>query len=285
MENQIEKTKLTPGVIASYIVLAVMSFIWLLPLAWLLMSSFREEPGAYTTYLIPKNWTLANYTTLFTETSQFNYPRWYMNTFMIAICSCIISTIFVIAVSYTFSRLHFRTRGLMMNIILVLGMFPGFMSMIAIYHILKAIGIEHPHVALIMVYSGSAGMGYYIFRGFIDTIPRTLDEAAWLDGANKFQVMYKIIMPMSKPIIIYTILTSFMAPWVDFIFASVIIKDRYDDFTIAVGLYRMTERELMYQWFTRFCAGAVLIAIPITLLFIKMQNFYVEGVTGGAVKG
>ena len=268
-----------------YILLSVLCFIWILPLAWLLLTSFRGEGGAYTSYILPKTYTLSNYTRLFTETQQFNYPRWFLNTLFVAIGSCALSTLYILMISHAFSRLRFKTKTVAMNVILVLGMFPGFMSMIAVYHILKAFGLTQSLLSLILVYSGGAGMGYYIVKGFFDTIPRTLDEAASIDGATRGQIMWKIILPLSKPIITYTILTSFLAPWGDFIFASVIMKDNYQNYTIAVGLYRMLERESVNAYFTRFCAGAVMIALPITLLFIKMQKYYVEGVTGGSVKG
>ena len=172
-----------------------------------------------------------------------------------------------------------------MNVILILGLFPGFMSMIAIYHILKSVGLDQSLVALVLVYSSGAMMGYYIAKGFFDTIPKSIDEAALIDGATKNQVFWHIIMPMSKPIVVYTILTSFIAPWVDFIFVSVIMKDNYNMYTVALGLYQMLTRENIQQYFTEFCAGAVLIAIPITLLFIKMQKYYVGGVTAGGAKG
>lgn len=269
-----------------YVILIVMSVIWLLPIAWLVISSFRGEPGAFTSgYVIPKEYTFANYTKLFTDTTLFNYPRWYMNTLIVAIFSCLVSSLFVLATSYALSRLRFAARRPMMNVALILGMFPGFMSMIAVYHILKAIGLEQSLVALVLVYSGGAGLGYYIQKGFFDTIPRTLDEAAKIDGASQNTIFWKIILPLSKPIITYTVLMAFMAPWVDFIFVSVIMKDNYANYTIALGLYQMISRENVFKYFTQFCAGSVLIAVPITLLFIKMQKYYVEGVTGGAVKG
>jgi arabinogalactan oligomer/maltooligosaccharide transport system permease protein len=268
-----------------YIILSVMSVIWLLPIAWLLLISFRAEPGAWTAYIFPKGYTFENYTRLFTDTQLFNYPRWFLNTFVVAVFTCIISTVFVLTTSYTLSRLRFKSRRGIMNLGLILGMFPGFMSMIAIYFILKAMGLTQTLLALVLVYSGGAALGYYIAKGFFDTIPRALDEAAIVDGANQNMIFWKVILPLSKPIIIYTILISFMVPWVDFIFVSVIMKDNYNNYTIALGLYQMLTRENIYQYFTQFCAGAVLIAIPITILFIIMQKFYVEGVTGGAVKG
>jgi arabinogalactan oligomer/maltooligosaccharide transport system permease protein len=208
-----------------------------------------------------------------------------MNTLIVAIFTCVISTMLILMTSYTLSRLRFRARKGLLNVGLILGMFPGFMSMIAIYYILKAMGLSQTLLALILVYSGAAGLGYFIAKGFFDTIPRSLDEAAIVDGASQNIIFWDIILPLSKPIIIYTVLVSFMVPWVDFIFVSVIMKDNYNNYTIALGLYQMLTRENIFRYFTQFCAGAVLIAIPITLLFIYMQKFYVEGVTGGAVKG
>jgi arabinogalactan oligomer/maltooligosaccharide transport system permease protein len=270
---------------AIYIILIVMSFVWLVPIAWLVLISFRAEPGAWTPYILPQGYTFANYTNLLTDTHLFNYPRWFMNTLVVAIFTCAISTVLVLMTSYTLSRLRFRARRGIMNVGLILGMFPGFMSMIAIYFLLKAMGLSQSLIALVLVYSGGAGLGYYIAKGFFDTIPRVLDEAAIVDGANQNTIFWKVILPLSKPIIIYTVLISFMIPWVDFIFVSVIMKDNYNNYTIALGLYQMLTRENIYRYFTQFCAGAVLIAIPITILFIIMQKYYVEGVTGGAVKG
>ncbi len=268
-----------------YIVLSIMSVIWLIPIAWLVLISFREEPGAYTTYLMPQSYTLANYTNLFSQTDLFNFPQWFLNTFIVAIFTCLIATSLVFVVSYALSRLRFSGREKLMNIGLVLGMFPGFMSMIAIYHILKAVGLDQTLTALVLVYSAGATINFFIVKGFLDTIPKSLDEAATIDGCTNNQVLWKIIIPMSRPIIVYTALTSFIAPWVDFIFVSVIMKDNYDKYTVALGLFQMITRENIYKYFTQFCAGAVIVAIPITILFIIMQRFYVEGVTGGSVKG
>jgi arabinogalactan oligomer / maltooligosaccharide transport system permease protein len=268
-----------------YVILIVMSILWLLPIVWLVLISFRAEPGAWTPYIMPKSYTFANYTRLFTDTQLFNYPRWFLNTFIVAVFTCLISTVFVLVTSYTLSRLRFKGRRGLMNVGLVLGMFPGFMSMIAVYFILKAMGLSQTLLALVLVYSGGAALGYYIAKGFFDTIPKALDEAATVDGANQNTIFWKVILPLSKPIVIYTVLISFMAPWVDFIFVSVIMKDNYNNYTIALGLYQMLTRENIYQYFTQFCAGAVLIAIPITILFIIMQRYYVTGVTGGSVKG
>lgn len=271
--------------IASYAALIVLSVIWLIPIFWVVMTSFREEPGSYTSYFFPKSLTMNNYVKLLTDNTQFYFMKWFGNTLFVAICSCVISTFFVLAVSYTMSRMRFKMRKPLMNIAMILGMFPGFMSMIAIYYILKGLGITQSLLALIMVYSGGAGLGFFVAKGFFDTLPKALDEAALIDGATRLQIFTKITIPLSKPIIVYTVLTSFLAPWMDFIFASVIMGDNYDNYTVALGLFKMLEREFINDYYTQFAAGCVLVSIPIAALFISMQKYYVEGVSGGAVKG
>ena len=127
-------------------------------------------------------------------------------------------------------------------------------------------------------------MGFYIAKGFFDTIPKALDEAAYIDGATKGQVFRLITIPLSKPIIVYTILTSFLGPWLDFIFAKVICRTNAKSYTVAIGLWNMLEKEYIDSWYTCFAAGAVCISIPIAILFISMQKYYTDGLSG-AVKG
>lgn len=268
-----------------YALLTALAVIWLIPIFFLIVHSFRAEPGAAIRYLFPKTYTWDNYVRLFTDTELFNFPRWYLNTLVVSVASCFLSTLYVLMISYAFSRLRFRGRNAMMRAGLVLNMFPGFMAMIAVYFILKAVGLTQSLLALVLVYSGSAALTYYVAKGFFDTIPLALDEAATIDGASKSTIFWRITLPLSKPIVVYTVLMSFMAPWMDFIFASVIMKDNYDNYTVALGLFQMITRENIYDYFTVFCAGAVVVAIPIALLFLFMQKYYVEGVTGGAVKG
>ncbi len=279
------KAKRALGNAVVYTILTILSIIWILPLLWIVMTSFSGEEATYISTVIPTKWTFNNYIELFTKTQMFNYPRAFFNTFVIAICSCVISTLSVLMVSYTFSRLRFKARKAFMNVAMILGMFPGFMTMIAIYYILKVVGLSQNIVGLIIVYSAGASLGYFISKGFFDTVPKALDEAATIDGANKNQIFWKIILPMSKPIVVYTVLTSFIGPWTDFILAKMLLRDAIDNYTVALVLWKWTEKEQVDQYFYNFCAGSVVVAIPITLLFIKMQNFYVEGITGGAVKG
>ena len=270
-----------------HICLAILAAVWVFPILWVVLTSFRAEKGSYTTTFLPKSYTLDNYIKLFTDTTVLDFPQMFMNTLIIANFSCLISTFFVLSVSYCMSRLRFKMRKPYMNMAMIIGLFPGFMSMVAVYYILKAIGLSEGsmiRVALVLVYSAGTGLGFQIAKGFFDTIPKSLDEAAYLDGATKFQVFTKVTMPLSKPIIVYTVLTSFISPWVDFIFAKVICRAESKYYTVAIGLWKMLEKEYIDNWYTCFAAGAVCISIPIAALFMFMQRYYVDGLSG-AVKG
>ena len=241
----------------------------------MILTSFRAERGSYVSTFLPQSYTIDNYVRLFTDTSILNFPQMFMNTLFIAVCSCILATFYVLAVSYCLSRLRFKLRKPYMNMAMILGLFPGFMSMVAVYFILKALGLSEGNLiklALILVYSGGAGLSFQIAKGFFDTIPYSIDEAALLDGCTKWQIFTKMTLPLSKPIVIYTTLTSFMAPWLDFIFAKVICRANSDQYTIAIGLWRMLEKEYIDSWYTCFAAGAVLISIPIAALFLFLAQ-------------
>ena len=270
-----------------YIGLSILAVIWVLPILWVILTSFRLERGSYVTTFFPKNLTLDNYLLLFTDIGVLNFPRMFMNTLLIASIACVISCFFVLSVAYCTSRLRFKLRKPLMNIAMTLGLFPGFMSMIAVYYILQALGLSEGamiKVALILVYSAASGTGFYVAKGFFDTIPKALDEAALLDGANKWQIFTRITIPLSRPILVYTALSSFLAPWVDFIFARVICRADASQYTVSIGMWRMLEYTMIDAWYTRFAAAAVCVSIPIAILFVVMQKFYAEGMSG-AVKG
>ncbi|MCR5641328.1 MAG: sugar ABC transporter permease [Lachnospiraceae bacterium] len=282
-----KNTKRTIVNIIVHAFLAVLAFIWLLPIVWVVLTSFRGEKGSYVNSFFPKTYTLDNYIRLFTNRNVLNFPQMFANTLFIAVCTCIISTFFVLSIAFCMSRLRFAFRKTYMNMAMILTLFPGFMSMVAVYYILKALGLSEGsmiRVALILVYSAGSGLAFYIAKGFFDTIPKSIDEAAIIDGATRWQIFTKVTMPLSKPIIIYTVLTSFIGPWVDFIFAKVICRANAQYYTVAIGLWNMLQKEYIHQWYTCFAAGAVVISIPIAALFMFMQRYYVEGMSG-AVKG
>ena len=271
----------------AHVVLAILAFIWLIPIFWVLLTSFRGTQGSYSSTFFPTVYSLKNYVKLFTDFSVFNFPQMLSNTVIIAVANCLLSTFFVVSVAYTLSRLRFKSRKSLMNAAMIINLFPGFMSMIANYYIFKMLGWTNGpmlRVAMIAVYAGGAGVGYHIAKGFFDTIPIALDEAAMLDGATKWQVLRYIIMPLSKPIIVYTLLTSFAGPFKDFMLAKVPCGPNKDYYTVAVGMYQMLEMEYIDQWFCSFAAAAVIISIPIASLFLATQKYYATGVSG-AVKG
>ncbi len=270
-----------------HLFLACLVLIWVAPIAWIILISFRAESGAYTSTFFPKSYTINNYVRLFTETSLFDFPLWFRNTFIVACFSCVISTFYTLSVSYVMSRMRFKLRKKFMNIALILGMFPGFMSMIAVYYILKGVGLTTGSlklVALVLVYSGGAGLLFYVAKGFFDTVPKAIDEAAIIDGCTRWQIFTKITVPLSKPIIVQTIITSFISPWMDFIFSKVIAGSEAKYYTVAVGLWNMLEKENITNYYTRFAAGAVIVSIPIAILFLSIQKYYMES-NAGAVKG
>ncbi len=267
-----------------YIVLIAITIIWLFPFFGIVLESFKVETKAQTSYLWPQQFGLDNYIRLFKQT---DFLRWFINTGIMGVATAVLQTFFVLSMSYVLSRLRFKGRKPLMNFMLVLGMFPGFLTMILIYKVFSDLGLtmQMAPVGLIIVYCASSGMGYYVSKGFFDTIPKSLDEAARVDGATRGQVFYKVILPLSKPIIIYTVLMGFMAPWGDFMLASYLIHENSQGMSVAVGMFEWLSKTNVNTYYTMFCAAGVIVAIPVTAVFLALQKYYVEGVTGGAVKG
>ncbi|MFA6800811.1 MAG: ABC transporter permease subunit [Acholeplasmataceae bacterium] len=286
-----QKTKEKVSTVLSHVLLTLLSLVWLYPILWIVLSAFRTERnnqgeliGTVVSNYVPTSLGFDNFLNLFSETY---FLRWFSNTLLVSVTTLVLSTLLVLSVAYVMSKLKFRMRKPFLNIAIILGLFPGFMSMIAIYYILKAFNLTQTLFALILVYSAGAGLGFYVAKGFFDIIPNSLVESARLDGATNLQIFNKIILPLSKPIIVYTALLSFTGPWMDFIFARVIIGEaNTEKLTVAAGLYLMLYGEHVdSNVFTMFAAGSLMIAVPIVILFMSMQRYYVEGVTAGAVKG
>ena len=268
--------------------LIIVSIIWLIPFVWIVAHSFRGgSTGMYSSTFLPKEYTLDNYIGLLTDIGTINFPRMFVNTFVISIFACIISTFFVLSVSYCLSRVKWTMRKPYMNMAMVINLFPGFMSMVAIYFLLKAMGLTEGNripIALLICFTAGAGTGFTVMKGYMDTIPKALDEAALLDGCTRWQTFWKITLPLCKPMVVYQIITAFMGPWMDFIFAKIIVRAEIQYATVSIGMWKMLEMEYIGGWFTRFCAAAVLVSIPIAILFMITQKLYQEAM-GGAVKG
>ena len=275
------------GIIFHNLILAILAFIWLIPIIWLLVTCFSGYSGINTSHFFPSTWTLSNFHKLFFEPdTAANFPAWFKNSLFIGCVCCVISSVFVLCTAYSFSCMRFKGRKQLMSFSIILGMFPGVLSMIANYFVLKLMGLSDSMVGLIIVYSGASGLGYLVMKGFFDTLPVSLRESARLEGANEWTIFTKVVIPLSKPMIVYTVISSFLNPWMDFVMARLVIKSKDSaDWTVAIGLFNLLQRSLINDYFTIFCCGGLMVAVPISILFIIMQKFYVEGVTGGAVKG
>ncbi len=278
------KAKRTISNVIIYIILSIMTVVWLIPFFCILLQSLNVDGKYLTGDVIPTKWGFGNYVELFAES---NFLKWYLNTLIIALAAAVLQTVIVLCMSYTLSRFRFKGRKFLMKFMLILGMFPGMLTMIILYRVLSDIGLTQQNAVpgLILVYVASSGMGYYVSKGFFDTIPKSLDEAARVDGATRLQVLTKVIIPLAKPIVIYTILTAFMAPWGDFVFARYVSMNTSAGMNVAVGLFNWLNKDMINNCYRMFCAGGVVVALPVTLLFMFLQKYYVEGVTGGAVKG
>ncbi len=276
----------TLHLILRHVLLALLAAFWLVPILWLVLCSFGIDKGPNISSFFPKGFTLAHYRALLTAdaSSVSQFPQWFLNTLVIAIFTCIISSLFVLMVAYAMSCMRFRLRKPLMNAAIIMNLFPGFLSMIAVYFIMKNIGLTDTKTGMIIVYSASSGLGYLIAKGFFDTISGSLREAAYLEGANEWTVFSRIIVPLSKPIIVYTVINAFLAPWMDFVFASIMLSSNANK-TVAMGLFSMVDKVNRNNYFAQFCAGGVLVSIPVSILFFIMQRFYVEGITSGSVKG
>lgn len=267
--------------------LTVLAFVWLIPIIWLFVTALSGYKGINTMHFFPTTWTWDNFHQLFFRPDNVaNFPAWFKNSLIIGTFTCLISTLFVLMVAYAFSCMRFRGRKELMSFSIILGMFPGVLSMIAIYFVMKLLGLTNSIAGLVVIYSAGSGLGYLICKGFFDTIPVSLRESAKLEGASEFTIFTRIVIPLSKPMIVYTVINAFLSPWMDFVMARLMIRSKdSSDWTVAMGLFNLVSRTLVGDYFSVFCAGGLIVAIPISILFLIMQRFYVEGITGGAVKG
>lgn len=264
----------------TYIILIAVAFVFFFPCLWLILASFSKSGSIYSfDGFFPTAYSLDTFKKLFQDTTLYNYPKWFFNTLYIAAGSCVLGSFLTILTAYTMSRFEFRMRKPIMKTTMVLGMFPSFMSMTAVYLLMTQFGLINQRWGLILIYAAGAPMGYLTQKGFFDTIPKAIDEAAKIDGATNFQIFTKINLPLSRPIIVYTALTSFTWPWSDFILPKLLLKEK-DFYTVAVGLMSLDETE-----FARFAAGSVFIAVPIVILYFFLVKDMVNGMASGAVKG
>lgn len=276
LRNSLELT----GIYAS---LLIMFVIILYPLLWTFGLSLNPGSSLYGASMIPENWSLTHYIWLFTDPSS-DYLLWYKNTLIVAFATSLGATVFVSLVAYAFSRYRFVGRKYGLYAFLLLQMFPVLMAMVAIYILLNTVGLLDSLAGLVLIYIGGAiPMNAFLVKGYFDTIPRELDESAKMDGAGHFRILFTIMLPLAKPILAVVALFNFMAPFMDFILPRIILRSP-ENYTLALGLYNFVNAQFANN-FTRFAAGAILIAIPISLVFLMLQRYLITGLTAGATKG
>ena len=264
-----------------YIILSIMVIQALYPIIWVVMSSLNPGASLFSTKLIPEKLTIIHYVELFTEKQ---YGLWYLNTLKIATITMIISLIFVTTTGYALSMFRFKGRRTGLMTLLVLQMFPIIINMTSIYVLLYFTGLLDTHFGLILLYVGGyilPGYTWYV-KGFFDSIPRSISEAAKIDGASNMNILRRVMLPLSFPVMTFLALVSFILPWMDFAFARLILTSTANR-TLALGLYDMIVENSRTD-FTMFAAGAVLIAAPITILYACLQRYLINGLSEGAAK-
>lgn len=278
-----KKLKIRPATtikaVIVYVIVLLISFIFAFPCIWLILSAFNANGSLLTLDgFFPETYSFDTFKTLFTEKVEHDYMTWFGNTLFVAGISCVISTVLVLAVSYTMSRYRFKGRKQIMKATLLLSIFPNFMNMTALFVIMTQFDLINNLWGLILLYSSGATMGFLVQKGFFDTIPSTIYDAATLDGATDLRVFVSITLPLSKPMIVYTALTAFVWPWSDFMLPKLLLPDK-SQWTVAIGLNWLDESK-----FSIFAAGSVFIAVPIVALYIALSKYLIQGGTAGAVK-
>ena len=303
------KAKRITGDVITYIFLIAISVIWLIPFVWLVAQSFRDGKGQFISTFFPTAYTFNNYKALFTEFDVMNFPRMFLNTFGIACCTCVISTFFVLSVSYCTSRLKWKMRRPYMNMAMILNLFPGFMTMVAVYFILKALGMTEGNkipIALIICFSAGAGTQFYVMKGFMDTIPKALDEAAAIDGCTRWQIFTRITLPLSKPIVATMFLFFTVDRWNEWFNAMVFLRDngkwplqmvlrsillnsqtamqKVDTSAMDADAIKNAAR-LAYMAEAMKYALIVVSSVPLLVAYPFVQKYFATGMMVGAVKG
>ena len=272
----------------SNVIVFLVTCLWLVPVIWVVCRAFdANDTGYISQTFFPTDWTFqhgnpfVHFVDLFKTT---DFPIWLLNTFLVSLVNTVLTTLVTVLTAFILSRFRFKTRKFMMNLALILGMFPGFMAMIAVYLILNMLGLIGSIWSLLLYYVAGAGLGFFTCKGYFDTIGKEIDEAAKLDGASMVRIFFQIFLPLAKPMIIYTALLAFMAPWGDYILAGLVLTASNSQ-TVAVGLYNWMTPNNINNFFYKFCAGSIVVAIPTVALYISLQRFFIGGISAGAIKG
>lgn len=278
--NRKQKNRIELALI--YLIIAVVAVIIFYPLVWTVGMSFNQGTSLYSSTLIPENFSLDHYKWLFSEDSD--YLLWYKNSLIVSTANAIGSVVLTSLVAYTFSRYQFVGRKNGLYIFLLLQMFPVMMAMVALYIFLNMLGLLDTLTGLILIYlGGQIPFNAWLVKGYFDTIPRELDEAAKIDGAGHLRIFWSVMLPLAKPILAVVALFNFMAPLFDFLLPTIVLSSE-ENYTLAVGLYNFINDQFSNN-FTRFAAGSVLIAVPIAAVYLFLQRYLISGLAAGGTKG
>lgn len=265
------------------------------PVLWIVSASIDPANSLATQTLIPANANFDNYKRLFNQDPNFqygdlNYWAWFFNSVKIATITTVLALSITTMAAYAFSRLRFAGRILMLKIILLIQVFPTLLALVAVYLMVTQIGDIIPrmglntHTALIMVYLGGAmGLNIWLMKGFLDTIPRAIDESGMVDGATHFQIFYRLLLPLLRPILVVIGILTFIGTYGDFVMARILLND-VNKYTLMVGLQIFTAGQFDKKWGV-FAAGALIGALPIMITYLVLQDQIAGGLTQGAVKG
>jgi ABC-type maltose transport system permease subunit len=284
------------SLIVRLLIAVILIIFAIFPVLWIVSASFDPSQSLATqTSLIPSNPSLKNYQRLFGMDPDFKFgdlvfQKWIWNSVKVSGISTILSLALTTMAAYAFSRMRFKGRVTMLKGILLIQVFPNLLALVAIYvlifqfgEIIPALGLN-THAGLIMVYlGGSMGMNIWLMKGFLDTIPRDIDESGMVDGASHFQIFWNLILPLLRPILVVIGILSFIGTYGDFILARILLND-VNQYTLMVGLQIFTAGQFDQKWGV-FAAGALIGALPIMIIYLVLQDQIVGGLTQGAVKG
>ncbi|OTN75911.1 hypothetical protein A5886_000987 [Enterococcus sp. 8G7_MSG3316] len=268
----------------SYLLLILVVVVIIYPLLWTIGASFNPGNSLVSTSMIPENPTLGHYLKLFSGENELYYGQWYLNSLKISVFTMLLSLVFVSMTAYSFSRFRFSGRKNGLMLFLLLQMIPQFSALIAIFVLAQMLGLINSHWLLILIYvGGQIPMNTYLLKGYFDSIPIDLDESAKIDGASNTRIFWQILIPLSRPMLAVVAMNGFTGPLGDFALSSVLLRNPAY-YTLPIGLYKLVT-DKMGASYTTFAAGAILISIPIALVFIALQKHFVSGLTAGGTKG
>nr|WP_067842895.1 sugar ABC transporter permease [Amphibacillus sediminis] len=277
------KTKNIIELTIMYLIIGIVFVIIAYPLLWAFGMSLNPSSNLYGASIIPENWSFTHYQWLFTDPRS-NYLIWYRNTLIVAFSVSLIGTLLVGLTAYAFSRYRFKGRTYGIYAFLLLQMFPVLMAMVSLYILLNTINLLDTLLGLIIIYvGGNIPMNAFLVKGYFDTLPRELDESAKMDGAGHFRIFFQILLPLAKPILAVVALFNFMNPFMDYILPRIVLRSP-ENYTLALGLFNFVNDQFSNN-FTRFAAGAILIAIPIATVYLFLQKYLISGLASGATKG